>query len=452
MSQTQIANSNSASSMVVGKNSKQRPIIPPIKIKQTHSGNYHVSNNSSPELSSSINSDNEFRSPRKPAKQKTVTNANQNRFNFFATPNRFSPIMPEENNCSNKFDQSAHDMESQPLGNVDNQPNEPVIITRPPPIYLRDVIDYFGLQNQLKELIGTENFFCKSSQHSLKIQTSIPDAYRTVIKFLKEQPNAKYHTYQLQEDKPLRIVLRGLHSSTVCDEIKNALEEIGFSIKQVVNVRHRILKTNLPLFFVDLENSVNNKNIFDITSILHTKIKVEEPYKKRLIAQCQNCQDYGHTKSYCGYPSRCVKCGADHSSSSCTKSRETPAKCALCNGNHPANYKGCQIYKEIIHLRNPTKNKRQLPSTSQNIEHQIQSNYTIVNSKPTLSTTVNPPLSYSYANALSGQTLQNNTAPSTSTDTVFQITNFLSDFKALISPLLSLLTTVLSKLLVKDDK
>jgi hypothetical protein len=23
------------------------------------------------------------------------------------------------------------------------------------------------------------------------------------------------------------------------------------------------------------------------------------------------------------------------------KSKETPAKCALCGGNHPANYKGC---------------------------------------------------------------------------------------------------------------
>lgn len=35
-----------------------------------------------------------------------------------------------------------------------------------------------------------------------------------------------------------------------------------------------------------------------------------------------------------------------------TKTCFTPATCALCNGNHPANYKGCTIYKDLINLRN----------------------------------------------------------------------------------------------------
>lgn len=41
--------------------------------------------------------------------------------------------------------------------------------------------------------------------------------------------------------------------------------------------------------------------IFQLPSLLYTKITVEEPYKPRTIPQCQNCQDYGHTRSYCGY-------------------------------------------------------------------------------------------------------------------------------------------------------
>jgi len=48
-------------------------------------------------------------------------------------------------------------------------------------------------------------------QQNLKIQTAIPEAvttYKTVIQFLKEQPNAKFHTYKIQVDKPLIIVLK----------------------------------------------------------------------------------------------------------------------------------------------------------------------------------------------------------------------------------------------------
>lgn len=48
-------------------------------------------------------------------------------------------------------------------------------------------------------------------------------------------------------------------------------------------------------------------------------------------------------------PYRCVKCAQAHKTSDCPKKdRNTPATCALCNGAHPANYKGCEVYKEIL--------------------------------------------------------------------------------------------------------
>jgi len=132
-------------------------------------------------------------------------------------------------------------------------------------------------------------------------------------------------------------VLRNLHPSTPVSEISAAIEEIGHSVRQVTNIIHHQTKIPLPLFFVDLEIEENNSDIFDVTSILYTKIKVEEPHKQRQIPQCLNCQSYGHTKSYCSYTPRCVKCGKNHLSTNCSKSRETPATCALCNANHPAN-------------------------------------------------------------------------------------------------------------------
>lgn len=46
-------------------------------------------------------------------------------------------------------------------------------------------------------------------------------------------------------------------------------------MRQVANSVHRETKTNLPLFFVDLKVAKINKEIFALTSLLHTKIKVE---------------------------------------------------------------------------------------------------------------------------------------------------------------------------------
>jgi hypothetical protein len=69
-----------------------------------------------------------------------------------------------------------------------------------------------------------------------------------------------------------------------------------------------------------------------------------------------NCQNYGHTRTYSNNHPRCVRCGENHRTDTCTKSRELPVKYALCNGNHPSNYRGCLIFKNLQQLR-----KKQLP-------------------------------------------------------------------------------------------
>jgi hypothetical protein len=53
------------------------------------------------------------------------------------------------------------------------------------------------------------------------------------------------------------------------------------------------------------------------------------------------------------------------------KSKETPAKCALCGGNHPANYKGCENYQNLIKGNNILiNNTPRTPTANTNIyEH-----------------------------------------------------------------------------------
>ncbi|KAL4085145.1 hypothetical protein QTP88_027437 [Uroleucon formosanum] len=170
-----------------------------------------------------------------------------------------------------------------------------------------------------------------STVDHLKVQTSNPEAYRTLVHYLRNE-KAEFHTFQLKEDKPMRIVIRNLHPSTSTEMIKNELEHRLYEVRQVTQVIHRISKIPLLLFFVDLEPTDHSKEIFKLESILHAKIKIEEPHKPKIISLCQNCQAYGHTKAYCGYSPRCVRCGDDHSSSACPNSRQDPMRCALCTG------------------------------------------------------------------------------------------------------------------------
>jgi hypothetical protein len=126
----------------------------------------------------------------------------------------------------------------------------------------------------------------------------------------------------------------------------------------VWNITQYRTKLPLSMFFVDLKPALTNKTIFEVECLNHYKIKFEPPRHKREIAQCLNCQRYGHTKNYCHLPPRCVKCADDHLTHNCQrKDRSNTVRCVLCDGNHPANYKGCTVYKELQKTYPPSPNQ-----------------------------------------------------------------------------------------------
>lgn len=115
------------------------------------------------------------------------------------------------------------------------------------------------------------------------------------------------------------------------------------------------------MFFVNLKNEKNNKEIYSIEYLLNTKIYFEPPNKKREISQCQRCQRYGHTKNFCARQPRCVKCVENHLTSECSRrGKSTNIKCVLCKGNDPANYRGCQVYKELQKIKHPPLRKKEV--------------------------------------------------------------------------------------------
>jgi hypothetical protein len=161
----------------------------------------------------------------------------------------------------------------------------------------------------------------------------------------------------MTQERAHRTVIRNLHYSTPIAQITAELEKQGHKVRNILNVKHCITKEPLSLFFIDLEPKENNKGIYDMEFLCSMKIIVEAPRPEKHIVQCTRSQSYGHTKAYYAKPYACVKCGGNHNTSTCTKTPSTPAKYALCGGNHPASCKGCEVYKNLQQNRGKSFNR-----------------------------------------------------------------------------------------------
>ena len=367
---------------------------------------------------------------------------------IFASTNRYA-ILNNENNENNNTDSKSTKSDENSNANMDM---DEIKIKPPPPIFVRGLLDFAAFRTVLINLVGINNFFVKSTSKNLKIQSSNSDTYRSIIKYLKES-KAEYHTFQAQEDKSFRIVVRNLHPSTPTVDIGIAIQEIGYTVRSVTNVLHKTTKNKLPIFFVDLEPAEINQDIFHLNSILNTKIKIEEPYKRREIIQCINCQEYGHSKTYCAYPSRCVRCNSNHSTSACNKTSDLPPVCVLCGGAHTANYRGCLVHKNLQKLHHSKSNSNNKFNKKSNINYSnivkgegVKSDSTHTSPPDLTDTSSFPQLSQKPPQIKSQKNNSQNNNENSHESIEIQLSSFISEFKLIINPLISLLTTVIEKL------
>lgn len=200
---------------------------------------------------------------------------------------------------------------------------------------------------------------------------SDPESYRAVSHKLNTE-KIEWYTYENKSERPHRVVARGLHSSCRKDDVVQDLQTKGFKIIDAVNLIKKekrkterddevIVKRGLPLFMLSFEKSENLDKIYNIKSILNIVVKIEPVRKStRLILKCKRCQGYNHTHAYCQKEPRCVKCAGAHLSEECGIKRQDSPTCINCKGKHPANYRGCEVAKELQKRRDLTQ-KTSLP-------------------------------------------------------------------------------------------
>lgn len=387
-------------------------------------------------------------------KRKHPGKDSQNRIKFVKTSeipttnsNYFSPLAMESD---------QQETGAQSAAQVSNRKVDP----KPPPVFIQGVTNYQLMISSILSVVKEDEYICRSlANNVVKINPKTIDSYRQLVRYLRSN-NTSFHTYQAKQDRAYRVVIRHIHHSVPTDDIKEEIEKLGFKVRNVTNVLKRSTKDPLNLFFVDLEPADSNKKIFEVQYLMHMKISVEPPRKINSAAQCTRCQNYGHTKTYCTRPYSCVKCGGDHSSISCTKDRNTPATCALCQGSHPANYKGCTVYKDLQSFRmKQHPNQRQPNSGSQsfvdnNAPHSIpqRSTHHVSYASAARVNLDQPSTSQATQSTNFGTNL--NTIPENTK--VITLTSFLNEFKAMFnqminqnSMIMTMLNTVINKLVQK---
>lgn len=273
-------------------------------------------------------------SPMKGNINKVVKNDNEKKIPHSLVNNRFALLSEESNKSSTNTVRESR--------------------SRPPPIYLRERSSN-SLVTSLSDLIGKDTFHIvplrKGNISETKIQVYTETGFRTVSKFLEDSKKS-FYTYQLKSSKGLMVVLKGIEPDVETNEIKIALEEKGFHARSVVNILNS-KKVPQPMFRVELQPDARKLKrnevhpIYKLDLLLHRRISVEEPLKRKGPVQCQNCQEFGHTKAYCKLPTVCVVCGDLHSHTACKVTAQEQKKCSNCGKNHSANYRGCTVYKDL---------------------------------------------------------------------------------------------------------
>ncbi|KAL4119455.1 hypothetical protein QTP88_012262 [Uroleucon formosanum] len=149
----------------------------------------------------------------------TCIKRNQNKQNKFTytTPNRYEALNILDNETEINIEKE---------GENENMQTENIILPpTPPPIFITTPVNYQNFCNQIKTLIGDEEFLCETTTKNLKVTLKSSQSFRQVIKLLNDN-SVEYFTYQAKEEKSYRVVLKNLHHTTPTELITN---ELGFS-------------------------------------------------------------------------------------------------------------------------------------------------------------------------------------------------------------------------------
>ena len=239
---------------------------------------------------------------------------------------------------------------------------------RPPPIIIYDENNYQILRERLCKKIT--QFEAKIlGNGTFKINVPNEETYRDATRYLNEE-HINWSSYENKQNRPIKVMIKKLPETCEPEAIAEELNERGFHVLDVVNILQWKSKKPLPIFRVTFDYNTDINKIYRINTVQNVKVLIEPMKTSKLIPQCKNCQAWGHTRRYCHRAPRCVKCAEKHLTNQCKKNKSEPPKCYNCGQQHPANYRGCEVIKEMqkMRYRNAINNKTSMPAQQRKVE------------------------------------------------------------------------------------
>ena len=256
---------------------------------------------------------------------------------------------------------------------VSEKPMGPANRTFCPPIILYNV-NIKGLSEQLEAKSPKIHFKIKNvNRQKSKLYISDTTVHAEMMSILREK-NIKSYSFTPKELKQVSLVIRGLYYKCEVDEIKAALDNVvpGVISKVSKFTTSFSKKSSLDtgLFLISLMPGSKLGDVSGIKYLMNQTITWEKPKRKEKEIQCYRCQHWGHISKNCNSVFKCVKCSLPHQPGSCPrdKSKDSDPFCVNCGeSGHPANWRGCEVYKKYLSNKNERMTKaREVKSTANN--------------------------------------------------------------------------------------
>ena len=233
---------------------------------------------------------------------------------------------------------------------TDNAPVAAVRNYKVPPLMMKPMENHKALMTYIKQSAKSP-FTATQSGELIKVCLSTPQDYHNVTGMLN-LTNKEYHTWAIAPARAQRVIIRGLPSNTLPDDILQELKDQGFNPSAVIQLsgvnRETGVKRLFPLFAATFRAKAGEPftSLETLKVLLHCKVTTEAPRDKSGPLQCRNCLRVGHHHDFCKQQARCCSCGGLHPSATCTVNKnDVPTKCANCGGGHSANWGGCPYLK-----------------------------------------------------------------------------------------------------------
>ena len=142
----------------------------------------------------------------------------------------------------------------------------------------------------------------------------------------------EYFTYTPMVNDRTKFALKGLPTTTECDTIQTAFDELGIHVHHIRQMTSR--QNPIPVWVLTTDKTPETRDqLLNLTGLLHFRVKIEDLKKRQTVTQCLRCQGFGHKATFCRLQRKCRHCAQLHDSRECPNRESTP-KCAGCGGEH----------------------------------------------------------------------------------------------------------------------